>query len=626
VLSPEGGGPFCVEDEVLPFAKVGDRGAIRIYGPPGSGKSTALRHLAAALPPEHAVCVLDDPDEATVAEQAGAGLVVYASETLIGPKNIATFQLAPWGDDELIEYLLGAAPAHCGQVMSRLKAADDRGLAEGNPELWRIVLDRMIADDLVAGPRQALRQEFATLLADGPLRDRVRETCLRSLMNSTVETLAHGEPAESLALDARLQRLIRHRPIQVLIAADRIVAELAKDQIVPDAVKNVDPSFPRMLWPFPGKRWPRDIVREAGFLVRESQKASARLVMILERSLPDYHPMAASLLHATGIGWRPAPGSVPRLSKAYLDGVDWLGIALPSAEMDGVEMDGARLLKARLDSARLEGARLSRARLNEASLGDAFALDADLSHSDLSSIRADGASFQKANLEGACLQSASLRRAWFLEANLTDARFLEANLTDAILERANIEGADFRGAILESAKLKGLKLSRARFEGASFACADLSVCDLEGMDLPEARFRRACLRGGYLTGSIMPGADFRGANLQGAGLAEVEWEGACLAGADLQGASFHMGSSRSGLVGSPIASEGSRTGFYTDDLDEQGFKSPEEIRKANLRGADLRGANIEGVDFYLVDLRGATFDPGQAEQLRHTGAILADRA
>ena len=76
-------------------------------------------------------------------------------------------------------------------------------------------------------------------------------------------------------------------------------------------------------------------------------------------------------------------------------------------------------------------------------------------------------------------------------------------------------------------------------------------------------------------------------------------------GADLRGASFHMGSSRSGLVDSTIASLGTRTGFYTDDYNEQDFKSPEEIRKANLRGADLRGAKIDGVDFYLVDLRDA---------------------
>ena len=72
------------------------------------------------------------------------------------------------------------------------------------------------------------------------------------------------------------------------------------------------------------------------------------------------------------------------------------------------------------------------------------------------------------------------------------------------------------------------------------------------------------------------------------GLADIDWEGACLREADLTGATFHLGSSRSGLVGSPIACEGSRTGFYTDDYDEQTFKSPEEIRKANLSGADLQ--------------------------------------
>ena len=38
---------------------------------------------------------------------------------------------------------------------------------------------------------------------------------------------------------------------------------------------------------------------------------------------------------------------------------------------------------------------------------------------------------------------------------------------------------------------------------------------------------------------------------------------------------------------------------------EQGFKAPEEIRKADLRRADLRGARILETDFYLVDLRGA---------------------
>ena len=105
-------------------------------------------------------------------------------------------------------------------------------------------------------------------------------------------------------------------------------------------------------------------------------------------------------------------------------------------------------------------------------------------------------------------------------------------------------------------------------------------------------------------------------------LADIYWPGADLRDCDLRGASFHLGTTRSGLVGSPIACEGSRTGFYTDDYYDQDIKRAEEIRKANLRGADLRGANIEGVDFYLVDLRDAKYSQEQAKQLRQSRAIL----
>lgn len=123
----------------------------------------------------------------------------------------------------------------------------------------------------------------------------------------------------------------------------------------------------------------------------------------------------------------------------------------------------------------------------------------------------------------------------------------------------------------------------------------------------------------------MPLTDFRGAKLMNTGLAEIDWPNADLRDANLTGASFHMGSSRSGLVGSPIACEGSRTGFYTDDYNDQDFKAPEEIRKANLCGADLRGAKVEGVDFYLVDLRGAKYTPEQGEHFARCGAILRSR-
>jgi hypothetical protein len=86
-----------------------------------------------------------------------------------------------------------------------------------------------------------------------------------------------------------------------------------------------------------------------------------------------------------------------------------------------------------------------------------------------------------------------------------------------------------------------------------------------------------------------------------------------------------MGSSRSGLVGSPYPCHGSRTGFYTDAYDELHYKAPEEIRRANLCGADLRGADVRDVDFYLVDLRGARYDRHQAEHFRRCDAILEER-
>lgn len=58
--------------------------------------------------------------------------------------------------------------------------------------------------------------------------------------------------------------------------------------------------------------------------------------------------------------------------------------------------------------------------------------------------------------------------------------------------------------------------------------------------------------------------------------------------------------------------------------DEQYFKSPEEIRKANLCGADVRGARLADVDFYLVDLRGVRCDRRQRKHFRRCGAILDD--
>ena len=105
---------------------------------------------------------------------------------------------------------------------------------------------------------------------------------------------------------------------------------------------------------------------------------------------------------------------------------------------------------------------------------------------------------------------------------------------------------------------------------------------MEGMRLSHADFQGANLSNALLTGSTLRHANLKQASLRGAGLADIDWEGADLSDADLTGASFHMGSTRSGLVGSVIPCEGSRTGFYTDEFNEQDYKSPEEIRNTQV--------------------------------------------
>jgi uncharacterized protein YjbI with pentapeptide repeats len=68
-----------------------------------------------------------------------------------------------------------------------------------------------------------------------------------------------------------------------------------------------------------------------------------------------------------------------------------------------------------------------------------------------------------------------------------------------------------------------------------------------------------------------------------------------------------------------------RRASYGDEFDQQTYRAPEEIRKANLCGDDLHNAHLEGTDFYLVDLRRAKYTRDQFEYLRRCSAILFNR-
>lgn len=619
VLSPFSGEVLLLEDEVLARAERGERGVVWVVGGPGSGKMTALAHLAAILPKSAKVAVQTPHDPLG---DKGGSLVVTCTDSDPGREGTA-YRLAPWTDDELIEYLLAAHRNLCASVMRRCESAAEKNLLLGIPELWRYVLDALAVDESIPTVKDALRRVLDQHFAAAKVRELAGSWCLAILQQDAEQGAAIRSRLEPLCDFAALLRLLTHAPVVLLLAADQVADELRRSA-------RCD---------FLGRPLLRELIAEAAMLIRQDAPALECLQSVLAEKRTERHPMAASLLHAAGIGWRPKPIdrsllrklvgrrklTLPSLHGAFLQNANWPGISLTRMDLRNADLSGADLREANLDSADAWGVKLAQSKLTGASMEGLYAQEANLSGADCSYVRASWALLRGAECQGASFEGAMLLGASLGDARLCGARFTRGNLARAELVGADIEGADFSQADFESAALQGLVLRLAEFRRCSFHRAILRGCDLEGMDLPGVNFSRADLKGALLTATKMPGADFRGAKLVHTGLAEIDWEGADLREADLTEASFHMGSSRSGLVDSPIASYGSRTGFYTDDFNEQDFKPPEEIRKANLRGADLRGAKVEGVDFYLVDLREARYSNAQEQHFRGCGAILESR-
>lgn len=518
---------------------------IALVGKAGSGRSTALAALADVVPPDRM------RDDVEAPPDRGDDVLVYAAEPPWTDEGATVFELAPWGMDEVIEYLLARHPERCASVVARI---DDPAFARGLPAIWVPILDAMARDEQVRDVRTALRGKLDDLLRYPPAR-------LLSDGLAWIEDL-RTTPERAYAL----------RPWHWLIDAVTPVLTEHDEGILWEGLRNPSASLP------------------------------ASILNARGRSLE--LPPRVNLANARLPG---ADLTKTRLAHAVLFGADLRGADLTGADL--LETDARRAV---LDRADLIDAGLCRTRgkeisLVEARLDNAYASRADLRFGDLR-----GASLRNTVLYGCDLH----------KANLSGAHFCDADLQEANLEGARVKGADFRRAVLTGACLRGVVLSVARWDGACLDQVDAGGAHLTNLHLPNVDLRASILTKADFTGSRMPGANFLGCDLREARAGHVDWEGADLRATDLRQVSFHMGSSRSGLVQSVIASEGSRTGFYTDERQETHFKAPEEIRLANLRGADLRGAEVSRTDFYLVDLRGAKCSGEQFEWFKKCGALL----
>ncbi|HEY3246068.1 MAG TPA: hypothetical protein VGM03_22220, partial [Phycisphaerae bacterium] len=225
VYSNETGERLPLEHEIRALLAGGVRGAVRLIGSPGSGKSCALEYLAAALPADAQLRCLDDPSEAALEDAAERGLAVYAGDISGGGRRLAIFRLAVWGDDEVLEYLLAVHKPRCASVMERVQAMRDRGARlQGIPELWTAVLDEMAADDGLTEPGAALRRFIESRCSSRRVRSRIADICLYHL---THHDDALVDPSAAMdGAGAEVQRLIRHRYVRMVLAADRVAQHL----------------------------------------------------------------------------------------------------------------------------------------------------------------------------------------------------------------------------------------------------------------------------------------------------------------------------------------------------------------------------------------------------------------
>lgn len=607
-VSPGSGEVLPLEDIIASLRERHRDGLIQIIGGPGRGKTTALEHLAAVLPDTSSLEFCGYGAGSKSLELPPPRLIIGTRTTgespLDRPRIVASCLLAPWGADEWMEYLWAVHKPQCASVMNRLRDDPHTGRLEGIPELWRPVLDIMAGDELVPSAEAALMKLLDESLSDSKLRTKLTSTCFQMVCIP----LSVPEMLEPFRADADpwLLRLCRHELSRLILAGFGIVGALD--------------SGPKALEPLLSLPWPPGLVDRAARLA--TLDIQDHLREILATGDPDLHAMAASLLFARDRRWMPPLGRQLKLSHGHFRGARWESCDLRRLLCTGADLRSANLCDSNLDASLLLTGRFSSACLRRARLCYCFANRADFSYADLTSCIAEQTDFVMANLTGAILSGAKLRKCTFDEANLTDAQLSGADLMHACFRKASMTGANLSEAQCYGANFESVNLEGAVLAGACFIHCRFTNCAMEGVDLSRLNFSQSHFEGALLSGSRAHFANFHGANFQAAGLADVDWENADLSDADLRHCSFHLGSSRSGLVGSPIACEGSRTGFYTDDYNEQGFKSPEEIRKANLRGCDLRGAKIDGVDFYLVDLRNARYTPEQERQFRQCGAIL----
>lgn len=236
------------------------------------------------------------------------------------------------------------------------------------------------------------------------------------------------------------------------------------------------------------------------------------------------------------------------LGELDLRGINFSGVSLGKARLDGANLERANLSGAYLAETYFDRANLSWADLSQSLLAKASFRNANLNNANLNQAKLLEANLYQANLSGADLSEADLSLVNLMEADLSLANLSGANLYKAKLHKADLLGVDLAGTNLRKAVLSGTDLGAADLSGVDLSKADLQGTDLSGADLSQANLSLANLSEADLSGADLSKAslglaklnkaNLMGANLSGADLREADLRYTCLVRTNLEGANL----------------------------------------------------------------------------------------
>ena len=159
-----------------------------------------------------------------------------------------------------------------------------------------------------------------------------------------------------------------------------------------------------------------------------------------------------------------------RLSRAYLEGVDFTGAIVTGIGQSPAEFEAAHLYDAIMNGLNLDGANMNAAFLIRTQVQGASMIAAQLDSAQLVN-----ANLSKSNLRQATLTKAMLNGTNFSEANLEGANFKNAQILDVNFSNANLKGANFTLAGIQGADFTGADLSGATWTDGVKICATPST-------------------------------------------------------------------------------------------------------------------------------------------------------